>query len=278
MEYTGTNDFTSSVPIFNLDGSFSGDYVHRDFGEFQKNNKLYQIICNPQDDTRGLLCTFEKENNGNRIESYLNVIAENYLESLNRTRATIVDSDYNIVHYYFGDISSLHLSWILYRNYDEEDPSYDYFALETRVWANPGGNYGITKITAEHDLFFTTDSFIDSGPESDSSAGTVTFSLEASGEGTKGSISYSYELGSAPKIVRDTSNYPNKISWTVTPRLFGPDLSNDVLKFASSWASVQTRKKVRVIVDYSSSTQGNVMGGGMTIQSGLQSEYIEFIY
>ena len=280
IDYTDSMDFISSIPVYNSDGSLSGDYVARGFAEEQKASKVYQIICSPMDNSRGLLCTIDKDNNGNRIETYMNIILNNYFDSLNSQRATIVDSDYDISHYYFSDTSSVHLTWILYRNYDEEDTGYDYFALESRVWGNAAGANSITETTCEHALYYIADNMIDSGPESKSNAGTLSFSVDVTGGGEVegGSISYEYDLNSSPNINRNTSNYPNSISWTVSKRLLGPSLDNDIFKFASSWASVQSRGRASMRVNYSNTTVGTLLGQAITMPSGIQTESIAFSY
>lgn len=277
IEYTGLQDFTSQLPIYEPNGDFSGKYMERGFPESQKNTKQYQIICEPQDDAYGLLCTIDKQNNGNRIETYMNIIAENYMAANVNQRATIVSSDYDIVHYYFDDNCSVHLSWILYRNYDEEDANYDYFALESRVWGEGSDSLTIGQTTCEHSLVYSTDYMIDSGPESDSSANSVSFSLDVSGEGiTGGTIAYNYNLESAPKITRDTSNYPDSVAWTVSKRLLGSSLDNDIFKFATSWASSGSLS--RIDVEFSNTASGSLLGQSVTMPSGTQTESISFSY
>lgn len=270
MDYTGADDFTSSVPVYDVDEGFTGEYITRDFGEYQKRTKEYQIICNPLDDAKGLLCTFDKSGDGNQPASYMNVIAEDYAESLNRTRAAIVDSDYNIVSYFNSDNSSIHMSWILYRNYDEEDTDYDYFALESRVWVKNSSIWNVVEITGEHEKYYYSDSLIDYGPESSDKTSTVTFELGVSAEGPTGSVSYSYDLDSAPDIALDSTNYPDSVAWAVSKRTFGPSLQDDVLKFASSWAIASYHERARFTVSY-----GAQMGN---FASTAQSESIEFLY
>lgn len=277
IAYTGQKEFTSRVPVYNLDGSFSGDYVERSFSGEQKNAKQYQIICDPQDDSIGLLCTIDKKDDGNKLESYLNIIANNYIEATQQQRATIVSSDYDIVHYFYNDSCSIHLTWILYRNYNEEDPTYDYFALESRVWGTSNNTASIIQTTCEHAMVYSTDHIIDSGPESDSSADSISFTLDF-GEGgvSGGSITYNYSLDASPNITRDTSNYPRSISWTAKKRFFGSVLDNTIFKFATSWASTGTLAAIKV--NYSNTITTLAMGVGINVNSGMQTESISFNY
>lgn len=277
IAYTGQKEFTSQVPVYNLDGSFSGNYVERSFSGEQRSAKQYQIICDPKDDSLGLLCTIDKKDDGNKLESYLNIIAKNYIEATQQQRATIVSSDYDIAHYFYSDSCSIHLTWILYRNYSEEDPTYDYFALESRVWGTADNSASITQTTCEHAMVYSSDHIIDSGPESDSSADSISFTLDL-GEGgvTGGSITYNYSLDASPNITRDTSNYPRSISWTAKQRFFGSVLDDTIFKFATSWASTGTLAAIKV--NYSNMVSTSAMGVGIGVNSGIQTETISFNY
>ena len=277
VTHTGLTEFASQIPIYNLDRSFSGKYATRSFSASQRSTKQYQIICEPQNDVYGLLCTIDKQDDGNKIETYLDIISENYIKAEEQQRATIVSSDYDIAHYYFSDTCSVHLTWILYRNYDEEDVTYDYFALESRVWGSGKNSMTIGQTTCEHDLIYSSDHMIDSGPESDSSASSISFTLDVSGQGvTGGSIGYNYNLESAPKITRDTSNYPDSVAWTVNKRLFGSVLDNNIFKFATSWASTGTL--AGITVRFGNTATGSAMGQSISMPSGIQTETISFDY
>lgn len=277
ITYTGVADFGTRIPIYDTSKNPTGEFARRLFSNSQQNEKVYQIICEPQNGAYGLLCTIDKENDGNKIESYLNIIAQNYMDAENTQRATIVASAYDNAHYYYNDKCSVHLTWILYRNYNEEDANYDYFAIESRIWGSGYQTVKINQTTCEHAMYYPSDYIIDSGPASDSSASSISFSLDIGDKGvTGGSIGYNYTLQSSPKITRGTSNYPKSINWTASKRVFGSYLDNDVFQFASSWASTGTIAKMTI--KYSNLASGTVLGESVTISSGVQTETVIFDY
>jgi len=277
IAHSGQKDFSSKIPVFNPDGSFSGDYVKRNFDEEQRNEKQYQIICSPKDDSLGLLCTIDKQDDGNKLESYLNIITEDYINTKLEQRNTIVSSDYNIVHYYYNDACAIHLTWILYRNYNEEDVNYDYFALESRIWGTTNSSAAVIQTNCEHEMYYPSDHIIDSGPESTSSANSLSFALEFDRNGISGgSITFNLDLDSSPNITQDTSNYDSSVSWMAQKRLFGPALNDDIFKFATTWASTGTLAKINI--NYSNSVSVASMGVGIAYGSGVLTETISFDY
>lgn len=139
-----------------------------------------------------------------------------------------------------------------------------------RVCGNNTNGLDVTEVTAEHEKYYYSDSLLDAGPDSSTRADTVSFELSGGNASIGGAISYSYELTSEPKIVKDTSNYPDSVNWVVSMRFLGEELTDDVFKFASYWAVASYHETARFTVNYGCLMQGTY--------STTQTESIVFAY
>jgi len=275
MNYTGLTEFVSKEPVYNNDRVFTGEYADRYFSDEQITTKTYQIICKPVSAyDKGLLCTIEKEDNGNKPESYLRIICNHYLNQMVSTYGTMVDAGYDIQHYYHADSSCINLQWMLYKNMDELVDDYDYYAIETQVWTT--SDYNVVDTNVEHNLYYTNDNIIAAGPDSTSKATTVNVDLSRQGGQNGIGLSFSFTLNSEPSINKDTSNYPDSVLWNFEKRVFGQSLNDDIFCCASSWAANTSNNIAAISIHYDSTIAFYVMGNGSNITCNTQTETIRF--
>lgn len=133
----------------------------------------------------------------------------------------------------------MNMDYLLYRNTNESDPTYDYFAILTNVSASTDQANSCSEILIEHKPAYTSDEIIDYQPVDTYKANTINASLDF-GLDVGGSIGVSYTTQSGPDIDATYSTVSDYASWQTKRRLLGPMLEDNLYKYGSSWASAGT--------------------------------------
>ncbi len=272
----GIDKFGADVQIYEADGKATDQTAFQYLGEDQEQNDVINVVGLSRGGNFTLdqiYLAYIEASDQNIIEQYqyFRSIFDDvkpFLQENNNSVMSIVTvkSQFNIVSYYFNSNSSTHLDYTLYRNYDEQDPTYDYFAIKSNVWAYSTDE--ISGVDVKHDLPYASDNMLDHGPGSQTYASSVGVSVDMSG-GV--SLNFSYNLDGGPTI-NCSPDYTNDIiSWTLRERIIFPEeLDNEVFKTSSSWASSGTYAGTNIIyrsiTNYGPSHQYPVFESWRTVQ------------
>lgn len=237
--------FGVTVPIYDPKGHDTSKKAFQYFSDDQEKNDIVNVICLTREG-QGLLSYIEESDKG-YIEPYqfykavIDDIQKFGIQQGFKTMGVeIVKSGFGFYSYYWNSRSCTYMDYTLYRNFDESDPTYDYFAISTNVWArctstDPLGV--ISEVTVKHALPYSVDELIDHSPGDIYSAGSVGVSVDVGGV----SFGFSYELSGNPRIYCNENYTSDVVEWQMLPRLVSPVyLDNKVFKSATSWASTAT--------------------------------------
>lgn len=236
------NNYALDVNLYNEQG-YSTEKVSQFFDSSYESNEVFNIISYGP---KALLCKVagdtlnEQQNTALTARNYLVPIEKNFSQ-LNRlnVRNTLIDSDFDIVTTWGPNSEfSITMDYYLYRNYDEVDPDYDYFAVKTRVWID--NDMGSTRrIQTKYELPYSTDNLIETGPDSQSNIGSLSVSVGYGESGPDASIGYSLDLSDSRPTIERTEDYTNDtVEWTMTPRtLFPLSIDGTSLTCCATWAS-----------------------------------------
>lgn len=244
-EVLNIDNFSLSMDIYDPNES-KCDTIEQGFNANFESTEIYNVICYSNNT---LLCKFAdtpKEIN------YLVAALNNCVETnINRnTRATIVKSEFDFTTYWGNNNQfASHLDYTLYREMDETDPTYDYFAIKTRTWVTSGSGE-VTGMMTKYSLPFSTDELLETGPASQSNIGTLSVSVGFGDGKANGSIGYSIDLSDQRPTIERTENYTDDtVEWVLTPRTWFPKSIDDAqLVCVASWAS--TGKYAGINVSY----------------------------
>lgn len=243
-EILSIESFTQSTEI--LDPSETKfDIVEQGFDVNFENSELFNVICYSNNT---LLCKF---GGAPKEVNYLVAALNNCVETSvgEKTRASIVKSEFDFTTYWGNNNQfASHLDYTLYREMDESDSVYDYFAIRTRTWVT-AGNWTTTLIATKYELPFSNDNLLETGPDSQSNIGSLSGSIGFDGN-ISGSIGYSIDLSDQRPTIKRTENYTDDtVEWDLTRRTFMTLSINDAqLICVASWAS--TGKYAGIDVSY----------------------------
>lgn len=244
-EYLSIEDFTLSTNILDSNETICR-IVEQGFDADFENTEIYNVICYSNN---ALLCKF---GNTPKLVNYLIASLNNCAETNLgvQTRATIVQSEFDFTTYWgTNNQFSSHLDYTLYREIDETDPTYDYFAIKTRTWVT-GGSAKVTGIMTKYELPYSSDNLLETGPASQSNIGSLSVSIGFGDGSVNGSIGYSIDLSDQRPNIERTEDYSaDTVSWVLTPRTWFPkSINNASLVCVASWAS--TSKYAAIDVYY----------------------------
>lgn len=227
------NDFSLRTNIYSSDETKS-ELVNQGFDSSFENSEIYNVICYSNN---ALLCKFNSEA---RQVHYLAAAANNFSKNINeaKTCATIVKSQFDFTTYWGPNNECVsHMDYTLYRETNETDPTYDYFAIKTTTWATGAGK--VKKLQTKYTLPYSNDNLLETGPESQSNIGTLSVGIGFGKETVSGSIGYSYNLSDQRPTIKRTENLSNDtVEWILGPRTLIPKNIDDAkLICVASWAS-----------------------------------------
>lgn len=227
-------NFGAEVDIFDANGP-TGETAFLSFGEDQVNNCTENIFSYSKSTTQeNLIATVYQGENV--VLEYVRIILEDYNISEHTPMASVVKSGFNYRSYLTGSIYA-NMDFLLYRDFNEYDPNYDYFAIKTNICTV---GQSTIKIEAEHRMAYSADEMIDYGPGDISRAGSVSVGLDLGSGYGGGSLSYTFDVGGGPSI--DASFYAasDYCTWNITRYWLFGDLVNELFCLGSSWASTGT--------------------------------------
>lgn len=244
-EYVSIESFTLSTKLYDSNETVC-DTVEQGFDADFESTEIYNVICYSNNT---LMCKFgDTPKNVNYLVAALNNCIETNVGG--KTRATIVQSAFDFTTYWgTNNQFASHLDYTLYREMDELDSTYDYFAIKTRTWVTCG-SAKVTGIMTKYGLPFSSDNLLETGPESQSNIGSLSGSIGFGDGKVNGSIGYSIDLSDQNPTIERTEDYSaDTVEWILTPRTWFPKSINDAfLVCVASWAS--TGKYAGIDVSY----------------------------
>ena len=241
--------------------------------EFEKNEK-YNVISYSNN---AVLCKFSNEI---KNVHYLISASENCASTIvqSNARATIVKSEFDFVTYWGpNNIFSVHLDYTLYREYDESDPTYDYFGIKTTTWVDAANSGTVAEIRTKYSLPYESDNLLETGPASQKNIGSLSVSCGYGDSGVSASIGYSIDLSDQDPTINRTENFTNDtVEWIMTRRTWFPKSLDGVHEICvATWAS--TGKTAGINVYYGALIKAG-QHGAMNVDSGYTSLPIRFSY
>lgn len=228
--------FGAYVNIHDQTG-ITADQVFTSFGEEQENTAVENIISSSGDLSGNYLIADVAVDEFNSLTmASLAIILDDFCASAIQAMAVIVKSGYNFRSYYNAD-NYINMDYLLYKDNDETDPDYDYFAVKTNLCTENGYAYNTQSIDVKHALPFTSDEMIDYGPGDINYAGTVSVGLDLGG--TFG-LSYSFTVNGTPNFNATYSAASDYCTWEIYRPFLGGYLQNNIFSPGSSWASTGT--------------------------------------
>ena len=233
MEALSLDRFGAYVDIHGPDG-IAEEKVFTTFDQSQIDSDYENIISYSSDSSkRYLIGRYAVAEKSNLVTiDYLHDIMEDFSNNLNGTRSgTIVKSNFGFRSYYNSG-NYIDMGYILYRDTDEIDPVYDYFAVQTNMTTSNSGLLRTYLISASHSLPRSGDHIYDYSPGSSALTNNISFNISI----PTGSIGLGYQVSGLPTIT--TSYYPDdrQVLWQIQQGVVG--LQNTLYKLGSSWASV----------------------------------------
>lgn len=168
-----------------------------------KNQNIY--IANIPDECLSDVGFIERQ-----IEQYENRKAKNNYS------ATLVSKGFDIESSdKYGNIATL--DYYIYRENDEEDSSYDYYALKTNVQvttskSRPQAPYGVF---VEHSKDYPDDELVDYGPGSSENQTSISGNVGFGEVGTA-SVSFAMSFSNAPSIKASSSLASDYVNWELS--------------------------------------------------------------
>lgn len=252
----GLETFGAYTYLYDQNGPTTNTAFMR-FDENQEDNYVENIISFSKNyNSNHLIANFDfvEEPEFSRSFEYIKAIAENYIENNSiRPMATIVKSGFDFRIYTSFD-GYVNMDYVLYRETNETDPIYDYFALRTNISAHSDDWYWntVNAILMKHKgAYINNINILDYGPGTIYRASTVTVGL-AFGDTVQGSIGWTFDVGGKPDIYATYSPVDESISWDIMQYwLFGGPLNDQLFKLGSSWASLSQKSSVAINTTFS---------------------------
>ncbi|HEY0828071.1 MAG TPA: hypothetical protein VGE40_08250 [Bacilli bacterium] len=140
--------------------------------------------------------------------------------------------------YLSGTAGQIISQWLLSKNNDEIDSTYDYFSLEDQVqYTQVDSGWDCEVAKAKHTLPYTSDEVWDSDPD-DTNDGPFSISI-----GTPWFISFNYTINTAPDINLTEDLVADISTWDITDNAME---SEDKHKFTTAWKSTGTLAAIDV--------------------------------
>ncbi len=247
------SQFGAEVSVYDKDGP-TDQTAFLGFSEEQEQTCIENLISYSKSGLqKNMIATVRQGENV--VEEYISIILEDYDGSAIMPMAMIVKSGFNY-RSYLTSSAYANMDFLLYRDYDEEDPNYDYFAIKTNICTT---GQLTARIQAEHRLPYDSDELIDYGPGDITRASSVSVGLDLGSGYGGGSLSYSFDVGGGPTINASYYAGDDYCTWDISRYWwFGGDLVNELFCLGSSWASTGTyaatnvkfRAEFDVIYDY----------------------------
>lgn len=191
------------------------------------------------------------DNEVQTLDGYLQNIYEHCLPLLRpQTRITILESkfDFNVG---IGGISGgntaiIHMDYTLYRNYEEEDDVYDYFAILSKVWVsvNIPKRDDASELKEKFELPNKDDNLLETGPGTKKRESSFSVGI-GFGADVTGSLGYTVDLGANPNITRTENFSEDTVEWYMSKGGVS-SLHNIVFQNSATWASKQSKKKAEI--------------------------------
>ena len=237
-EYFNLNKFSVQIPKYNGPKKLTSTGM-LEFDTPEALSKKRQIICFSKN-TR-YPCVMVSGNEMDILEQQ-ELIVQQYNETFAPmfSKSSVVQSGFQHKIIAYGPRLYLNLDYLLYKNDDETDPTYDYFALKTNATAvnnkcETTGNCDLMEI--KNQLCYTSDNIIDYSPKDTKRAKSVNASLNL-GSSASANIGISFETDAGPTIHTTYDSANHAVSWKVSRYwFFGSTFNNQRLSFGTSWAS-----------------------------------------
>lgn len=273
---TGLGEFSVEIPLHDPSGNRTSTAVQF-FDEAYEQTEIFHAICSGE---HALLGTISGEEP--TLYTYFALILDNCKPFLlPQTRATIIESGFDYTTTMFGENyvrGVVHLDYSLYRNYDEEDPNYDYFGIKTRTWVTcENGN--VSTIRTEYRLPTLEDELIESAPSSYLKASVLNFSIGFGTSGPSAELGLSIDLSDTkPNIDRTENLSTDTVKWIMSRSAFSKWLNGTRMDCAATWAHKATPENVAAFfIDFS----GQIKHGWIneyTEESNIGHAYLTIYY
>jgi hypothetical protein len=263
----GINDFEIDINI-NDASNDNIKTVRQYLDESYENTTIFNVICYGKDNT--LLCSIEGDNI--LLYKYLYNIMDNFsiINQQKKQRVTNIESKFDFTRDIGGArvYGVAHMDYTLYRDYDEQDATYDYFGIKTKVWVATSND--VKEIKTKYELPNTSDNLLETGPESTNEAGTLNISVGFGTAGPSVTIGYTVDLSnSKPKIVR-TEDYTNDtVEWLLTKDSTSTNnINNATQDCIATWASLSSNSTATINVYFTGSVLVDAPRGNRRVVAG----------
>lgn len=197
-----------------------------------------------QDNKLFMLNYQNMDENGNEIPTDASIILKQIVNHEKRSNqitpfATIVKSnaaDIRTVGGLYGvDNAEMVTQWFLYKENNESDPKFDYFAVKDIIRINKlGGSTNSKKLTVTHDVLYSKDDLYSASPKTSSSGPyTVSFAYPWG-------LEWSFTYDGNPNIALTENTSTDTAKWVITPGFLKNLQGSDKFELGSSWKANQT--------------------------------------
>ncbi|KZS46982.1 hypothetical protein AWU65_14140 [Paenibacillus glucanolyticus] len=231
------------------------DQLHE--GKQLKETTEQEIVGYSLQDTDGRMFMLNYKNmdeNGNEIPTDASIILSQIVKHEERTNqitpaSTVIDSnDYDIrtVGGLYGvDNAEMITQWFLYKEKNESDTKFDYFAIKDIIRINKiGGSTNSKKLTVTHDVIYTKDDFYGASP-GDKNNGPYQISFAY-----PWSLQWSFTYDGNPNIDLTENVNTDTANWVITPDYLQNLQGTDKFELGTSWKANSTYKYTGVQVSH----------------------------
>lgn len=245
-EKINIDEFALDVKIEDTKGT-NISYAKQYLDEEYENTHSFNVICYGENNT--LLCTIGQDAS---TFSYLFNIIDNFQIIIKSKfqRTTVIESKFDFTSSINSQRSYgvAHLDYTLYRNYDEQDSTYDYFGIKTKTWITTSAD--VKEIKTKYELPEINDNLMETGPASKTSANNLDVSIGFGNGGVNGTIGFSVDLSDYTPNITRTEDYTNDtVEWSLTPKTLLPkSINGATLDCVATWASLSSRNNAAIDV------------------------------
>lgn len=216
------------------------------------------------DDNKLFMLNYQNmDQDGNEIPTDSSIILDQIVKHEERANqitpsATVIKSnstDIRTVGGLYGvDNAEMITQWFLYKEYDESDPKFDYFAIKDIIRINKlGGSTNSKKLTVTHDILYSKDDLYGASPKSSSSGPyTVSFAYPWG-------LEWSFNYDGNPNISLTENTNTDIAKWVITPGFLKNLQGSDSFELGSSWkansAYTYTGVQVSHVTEWHSAVQ-----------------------
>ena len=184
--------------------------------------------------------------------AYFQIILQNFEELLSIvSNGAVTKNEFNFSSSWSWEgspyVYTVYMGYKLYRNFNEQDPTYDYFAIKTDTWlTKPSAcKHSLAAIFTKYGLPDASGNLLGTGPQTKRNIKTLDLSIGHFFGGING---FSADLSEFSPDIIHAEDYTNDTAeWEMKRRLWFPRrIDNAVLYCAASWASTGSSAAIDV--------------------------------